>query len=102
MVISFITLAELHRWSIASKWGSARRRKLAEYLDRFFIFHSDDELCLRWAEIIESGRRNGRPIQPADAWVAATALLHDAPLITHNGRDFANVERLVVVSESNS
>jgi predicted nucleic acid-binding protein len=44
--------------------------------------------------------RRGRQIGWADAWVAATALLHGIPLITHNAKDYRGVDRLVVVSET--
>jgi tRNA(fMet)-specific endonuclease VapC len=100
VILSFVTLAELRRWSISSNWGKTRKRKLDEYLDRFFILHSNDALCHRWAEIVESGKRKGRPIQPGDAWIAATALLHSLPLVTHNGKDFAGIDGLVIISES--
>lgn len=99
-IISFVTLAEMQRWAIASNWGTAKRRKLAEYLSTVFVFHSDDDLCVRWAEITEDGRRRGHQIQAADAWIAATALLHDVPVITNNRRDFDDVPGLKIVSEA--
>jgi len=101
LMISFVTLAELQRWAIAHRWGHAKRHHLAEYLNNYYVFHSDADLCLLWAEIIESGNRRGRPIQPGDAWIAATALLHDTPLVTHNSKDYISVEGLTVISESN-
>jgi predicted nucleic acid-binding protein len=39
-------------------------------------------------------------VQPADAWIAATALLHDLPLITHNRWDFEDIRGLNVISEA--
>jgi tRNA(fMet)-specific endonuclease VapC len=99
VVISFVTLAELHRWTISSSWGKARRRKLEEYLEGFFVAHSNPALCHLWAEIVESGKRKGCPIQPGDAWIAATARLHNVPLVTHNNKDFAGVENLMIISE---
>ena len=101
MVISFVTLAELQRWVIANNWGNAKRRKLEEYLNNFLVLHSDDELCLRWAQIVEGGRRKGKPIQPGDAWIAATALLHNVPLVTNNARDFAGIDGLTLITEMN-
>lgn len=44
-------------------------------------------------------RRIGRPIDTADVWIAATALLLDAPLVTHNGAHFSGVPGLTVISE---
>lgn len=46
-----------------------------------------------------AARRAGRPIQTADAWIAATALLYGATLVTHNAADFAGVPGLLVVAE---
>jgi predicted nucleic acid-binding protein len=43
-------------------------------LHRYVIEPSSDILSLRWAEAMDSARRNGRPIAAADAWIAATAL----------------------------
>ncbi len=39
-------------------------------------------------------------VETADAWIAATAVLHDAPLITHNGSDYSGVPGLKVMSEA--
>jgi tRNA(fMet)-specific endonuclease VapC len=99
LMISFVTFGELQRWAIRNKWGPSKRQKLEEYLSPVLVFHSDDDLCFQWAKITEDGRRRGRQIQPGDGWIAATALLHDVPLITHNRRDFDTVTGLKVISE---
>jgi tRNA(fMet)-specific endonuclease VapC len=100
LVISFMTLAELDRWTMERNWGKARRERMEEHLKNFVIYHSDRALCLKWAEISDSARRKGRPIQTADAWIAATALLHDIPLITHNRNDYVGIDRLTIISEA--
>jgi len=38
-----------------------------------------------------AARANGRRIEAADAWIAATALLYDAAPDTHNPRDYLGV-----------
>jgi predicted nucleic acid-binding protein len=43
-------------------------------------------------------RANGRRIDTADAWIAATALLYGAPLITHNPKDYLGVPELKVLT----
>jgi predicted nucleic acid-binding protein len=40
----------------------------------------------------------GRRIDCADAWIAATALLTGAPLITHNRNDYLGVPGLTLIS----
>jgi tRNA(fMet)-specific endonuclease VapC len=98
-VISFMTLAELDHWALRGKWGEARRNRLDKYLERFAVFHSDEDLCGRWAQIRYQAIRDGRPIETADAWIAATAVLHNIPLITHNGSHYAGVPGLRVITE---
>src|SRR5205085_4286946 len=100
LVISFQTQAELLRGAISAGWGARRRQHLESRLQKYVIEHSTDALCLRWAEAVDSARRNGRPIAPADAWIAATALHLDVPLITHNTTDFLGVDGLTIITES--
>lgn len=100
LVISFMTVAELDRWALARGWGQARRRDLQQHLARFVIRHSTRDLCHAWAYVIDECRRSGHVISVADAWHAATALLHDVPLVTHNRRDYAGVPGLTVISEA--
>ena len=100
LVISFQTQAELIRWAVSAGWGLQRRQHLESHLQKYVIEHSSYALSLRWAEAMESARRNGRPISAADSWIAATALLLNAPLITHNKNHFIGVSQLQVISES--
>lgn len=102
LVISFQTIAELRRWTLSVKWGARRRQHLESRLQKYVVEHSSDALCVRWAEAMESAKRNGRPIAPADAWVAATALHLGFPLVTHNRSHFLGVDGLTVLSESGS
>ncbi len=36
-----------------------------------------------WAEVTVAAQARGFRIECADAWIAATALRHDVPLVTH-------------------
>ena len=97
-IVSFMS-AELRRWALKRSWGESRRQQLEEYLTRYLILHSDDQMCGRWADAMNSARKRGRPVAPADAWIAATALLLDVPLITHNGTHYSGIEGLRVICE---
>ena len=99
LYISFMTLAELDRWAVEHDWGETRRESMREYLKRYAIVPSSRELCLKWAEVTVSAQRSGHRIECADAWIAATALLYNAPLVTHNRRDYLGVPGLTVFSE---
>ena len=100
LLIAFMTVAELERWALARNWGPARRAALAAHLAPFVIRHSTRELCLMWARVTDEARRAGRSIATSDAWHAATALLEDVPLVTHNRRDYAGVSGLRMISEA--
>ena len=79
-----MTLAELDEWQEDRNWGASGRAELAEDPNGFPVFFADSRLCLEWANVKVAARRRGRQIDTADAWIAATALLYQAPLITHN------------------
>ena len=99
-VISFMTLAELERWTLAGNWGERKRQHLMKYLRRYTVHPVSALLCRKWAEVVDGSRRRGRPIATSDAWVAATALLLDVPLLTHNAGDFTSEPRLNVISKN--
>ena len=81
-------------------WGTARRQRLERYLQRSQLIYANDDLCELWAQAMDSARRHGRPIGAADAWIAATALLQNVSLVTHNRSDYEDVEGLSIISES--
>jgi tRNA(fMet)-specific endonuclease VapC len=99
-LISFMTLAELRQWALLRNWGDARRQQLEDFLHDYIVIHSNHQLCSKWGEATRSAIRNGRPIDSADAWVAATALLHGAPLVTHNRNHYVGIDGLILISEA--
>ncbi len=100
LVVSFMTVAELDRWTLERDWGAPRRRKMEEHLGNFVVYPYNRRMCRKWAEISDEGRRMGRPVGVADAWIAATALLHDMPLVTHNREHFSGISGLDIISEA--
>jgi len=96
--ISFMTLAELERWPLERAWGLARRLDLARHLTHYVVLPVNRELCLRWAEVSFEARKRGRPIQTEDAWIAASALYYQVPLITNNRADYSMIDGLTVMS----
>ena len=94
-----MTVAELDRWALQRNWGEARRATMEERLRQFVLPPVDRDLCHKWAEVTEGARRNGFNISCADAWVAATAVAYNIPLVTHNAADFRGIDNLIVISE---
>ena len=100
IVISFMTVAELDRWSLRRNWGTARIARMNAHLQQFIFYPADRDLCLTWARITDAEQRKGRAISTADAWIAATALVNNVPLVTHNKKHFEGVDNLAVISEA--
>ena len=99
-LISFMTLAEIERWMLQYRWGSQRIQSLRTFLQRFTVVPSSPDLCRKWAEVMVATQAAGRRIESADAWIAATALLHDAPLLTNNRNDYLGVTGLTLISHA--
>lgn len=99
-IISFMTLAELERWTLAANWGELKRQHLMKYLRRYTVYPVSALLCRKWAEVVDGARRRGRPLATSDAWIAATAILLDVPLLTHNASDFESEHGLNVISQT--
>lgn len=66
---------------------------------RFVVIDSNAALCRKWGEVRGDVKQTGNVIETADAWIAATALVYAATLVTHNAADFAQVPNLTIVSE---
>ena len=99
-LISFMTEAELEQWALLSNWHAKRIDWLRIFLARFGIIPSSHDLIIKWAQVMVAARRAGRRLETADAWIAATAMLYDAPLVTHNASDYAGVPGLKLITEA--
>ena len=99
LVMSFMTFAELRLWQVIKNWSERRRDDFIRAIDEsYVIFPVDRELCFVWAELKATARQNGRVLESADAWIAATAKLLDVPLVTHNKKDFDYLPGLKIIS----
>lgn len=96
--ISIQTAAELYRWAIERGWSRRRIQALEEALQDLVTLELDLAAAQAWARIVANRQRAGRPIATQDAWIAATAIRHNCPLLTHNARDYAQIPGLRVVS----
>jgi len=99
LCVSFQTVAELYQWAEIANWGEKRRAKLQEWLRRFEVLGCDDTTAQIWARARAERDRQGHPIAAQDAWVAACALRHGYPLVTHNAADYEGVTDLIIISE---
>lgn len=98
LVVSFMTLAEMRQGALEANWGPRKRDVLETYLADFSMLHSDSLLCSTWAALRSESTRKGRQMSSADAWIAATALVLSAPLVTNNPKDYRHLDKLQLVS----
>jgi hypothetical protein len=45
LYLSFMTVAELYRWSIERHWGEKRIKQLEETIQKYVVLPSDNEMC---------------------------------------------------------
>src|SRR4051794_10767569 len=94
--LSFRTLAELFQWARTRNWGPKKLDELRGRLREYVIIHTDEPMTEHYAAVRTI---KGYPVNPGDAWIAAAALRHRLPLVTHNRKDFEQIPGLVVLSE---
>ena len=97
LVLSFMTLAEMRQGALDANWGQRKCDVLEAYLT---VLHSDSRLCSTWAAVRNESGHKGRQMSSADAWIAATALVLSAPLVTNNPKDYRHLDKLQLVSAS--
>lgn len=98
VVLSFVTPGEMRLGALKAHWGFRKRNLLERYLSRFAVCYPDDQLCTRWAEAKHESNRKGHPISSQDAWIAATALYLDAPLVSNNAKHYAHLRNLQILT----
>lgn len=100
--LSVVTLAEL-RHGIERLADGQRRRRLDSWLRdelplRFEgrVLSVDQAVADRWGEVVARREAAGRPIAIMDAFIAATANVHQLKLVTRNEADFKSAVKEIV------
>ncbi len=98
LAVSVVTIAELRLGVLSARDLETRGRRLttlagAQLLDPLPI---DSRVADAWATLVAGLRSEGRRIGVNDSWIAATAIVHDMPVVTQDG-DFADVPGLEVI-----
>ncbi len=98
--LALMTVAELKRWPLEKAWGQRRTAALDGVLSAHVILAPDLRTAGIWAEVFAARRRTGRPIANGDCWIAATALQHGLPPVTHNAADYSGIPALRVITHA--
>ena len=93
-LISAVTAGEVRSLALQFGWGSDKRRKLEALLGHFVVVQLDlPGLYDAYADIDQYSRKAGTPMGKNDIWIAATAKVSGARLITTD-RDFDHLDQV--------
>ena len=95
-MISFQTLEEIRFGALKHGWGRRRQNEMERYLQQYRTMWTSPELVAVCAQLRSERERAGRRLNTADAWIAATAVLLDCPVVTHD-RDFSGIPGLELI-----
>jgi len=103
VAISFVTVGELYVLAERNNWGPASVLALEAHLRSSVVVPYDVEVCQAYARL-KTGLTNptgsARVIDSNDIWIAACAVRHGIPLITHNRRHFEGIPSLRIITEA--
>ena len=91
--ISFQTLEEAWHGAYAGGWGNRRKDELAAHMNRYRVIWPNPPMVQISADLRSEREKAGRRLNTADAWIAATAILLECPLASHD-RDFSDIPGL--------
>jgi predicted nucleic acid-binding protein len=99
--LCFAVVADYFR-SPAARLGAAKIAKLEESFRMVTIIPYDLGVCRAWASLCHAKNPDGssRTFENDDRWIAACALCHDIPLVTHNRIHFEGIPGLKFISEA--
>ena len=87
-LLSSVVEGEVLGFALWRGWGPARMRGLSVLFDRLArVDARPPEIVRAYAELFAMGRRSGKPCGQNDLWIAATAKVVNAVLLTCD-RDF--------------
>jgi tRNA(fMet)-specific endonuclease VapC len=92
--LSSITLGELAFGADKSSRPNDAHVALSEFLLALEIAAFDDHAAMRYGEVRASLGRLGKPVGPLDTLIGSHAHALDVILVTHNTREFAQIEGL--------
>ena len=103
VVIYYVTIGELYFWAEGKKWQAERLRLMEETIRATTVVRYDLDVCRTYARL-KSALRNPsgshKVIGDNDLWIAACAVRHGLPLITHNRRHFEGILGLNIICQA--
>ena len=98
VTLTFVSVGELYEWAAKRSWTANTLSAFEERLKAIVILPYDLELCREYARVKVSLSK-GRVVPANDLWIAACAIRHSLPLLSHNRKHFEGIARLRLISE---
>jgi len=95
--LSAVSLCELYTWVLRGTAPPIRLQGLQELLNDMRVLDVTPAVAEKYGQLQAGLLDAGRPAPGMDLMIAATALVHDLTLVTHNVQDFEDVPALRVV-----
>ena len=97
LFISTITLGELFTWALRAKASPDRLQDIQDLLKLVAVLDVTPDVARRFGEIRAALLDSGGPTPDLDLLNAATAIVHNLTMVTHNVQDYVNIPGLTVV-----
>jgi tRNA(fMet)-specific endonuclease VapC len=94
IAVSAVTAAELFVWGYRAKSSARWRQPIGQFLGDVPVLDTNLAVADCFGRLHADQLDRGRPTSGLDLLIAATALVHNLTLVTHNTRDFADVPGL--------
>ena len=94
LLLPTVAYGELEQGALIDGWGRTGRLRLQRFLDRVTLLPVTKSTAELWASLRFECRRRGIGNTENDAWIAATALEMDCPLVSHD-RDHLRMQAAV-------
>ena len=94
--VSAITVGELFTWALRAQASAKRLQTLLDLLNDVTVLDVTLDVGRKFGEVRAALLDAGLGTPEMDLLIAATALVHDLTLVTHNVRDVANVRGLLI------
>ena len=94
--ISVITAAELMVWALRRAAPSKRKAAVDGFLSAVAVLDVNRPIADQFGMLRADHLDRGVPTPRLDLLIAATALVHNLTLVTHNTKDFANIPGLQI------
>jgi tRNA(fMet)-specific endonuclease VapC len=94
LFLSVVSLAELYTWALRPKSSPKHLRGLLTLISDVTVLNVDHEIARKFGEVRGKLLDQGQIVPGIDMLLAATALVHNLTLVTHNIRHFTKIPGL--------